>query len=84
MEGKTSQCHNSSEEKKTVQNTEKNLLDWAPLCTPPMPPVTNTGIPVLLAAIIVLDTVVAPVRPCKVQMLSYNTFCNKISAATIF
>lgn len=47
-----------------------------------MPPVTNTGIPVLLAAIIVLDTVVAPVRPCKVQMLSYNTFRNKISAAT--
>ena len=49
-----------------------------------MPPVTNTGIPVLLAAIIVLDTVVAPVRPCKVQMLSYNTFCNKILAATFF
>lgn len=49
-----------------------------------MPPVTNTGIPVLLAAIIVLDTVVAPVRPCQVQMLSYNTFCNKILPAFFF
>lgn len=40
-----------------------NLLDCAPLCTPPMPPVTNTGMPAVLAAIMVLDTVVAPVRP---------------------
>ena len=44
-----------------------NLLFSAPRCTPPMPPVTNTWIPAMCAAIIVPDTVVPPVRPCQIQ-----------------
>ena len=40
-----------------------HLLDSAPLCTPPIPPVTNMGMPALWAAIMVPDTVVPPFRP---------------------
>ena len=43
------------------------LLDSAPRCTPPIPPVTNTRIPALCAAIIVADTVVPPVSFYKHQ-----------------
>ena len=44
---------------------KSNLLVSAPLCTPPTPPVTNTGIPAWWAAIIVPDTVVPPDKPYK-------------------
>lgn len=56
-----------------------NSLDCAPLCTPPIPPVTNTGMPVVLAAIMVLDTVVAPVRPCRQVKHSYQHITNIMS-----
>jgi hypothetical protein len=39
-----------------------DLLCSAPRCAPPMPPVTNTGIPAACAKIIVPATVVAPVK----------------------
>lgn len=42
------------------QHTYICLHCSAPLCTPPMPPVTKTGIPAALAKIMVLATVVAP------------------------
>lgn len=44
------------------------LLFSPSLCTPPMPPVTNTGIPALCAAIIVADTVVPPESPWENNM----------------
>lgn len=51
---------------------------WSPVCslfspslwTPPMPPVTNTGMPARWAAIIVADTVVPPERHCRVTQES--------------
>ena len=38
-------------------------LSSAPLWTPPMPPVANTFMPAICAAIMVAATVVPPVRP---------------------
>lgn len=40
------------------------LLSSPSLWTPPMPPVTNTGMPARWAAIMVADTVVPPERRC--------------------
>lgn len=45
-----------------------NLLDSAPRCTPPTPPVTKIEIPAICAAIMVPETVVPPFSPCNMQM----------------
>ena len=38
-----------------------SIVTSPPRCTPPMPPVANTRMPAMLARIIVVATVVAPV-----------------------
>ena len=45
------------------RSAEMSKLCSAPLCTPPMPPVANTLMPAMCAAIMVAATVVPPVRP---------------------
>lgn len=47
-----------------VPPTPVCLLSSPSLWTPPMPPVTNTGMPARWAAIMVADTVVPPERRC--------------------
>lgn len=57
--------------KQNSSDIEKSRIYWffllfsPPRWTPPMPPVTNTGIPALCAAIMVPDTVVPPDKPCQ-------------------
>ena len=41
-------------------SAEISMVSWAPLCTPPIPPVAKTSIPASAAIIIVAATVVAP------------------------
>ena len=45
-----------------------SMVVVAPRCTPPMPPVANTGMPARLARIMVEATVVAPVPPVASRM----------------
>lgn len=45
-----------------------------------MPPVTNTGIPALCAAIIVPDTVVPPDKPCMRQQVTGSPQCDSENA----
>mmetsp|Transcript_4513 Transcript_4513/g.9709 ORF Transcript_4513/g.9709 Transcript_4513/m.9709 type:complete len:331 (+) Transcript_4513:397-1389(+) len=48
----------------SVRSAEMSMLTSPPLCTPPMPPVTNTLMPASAASSIVADTVVAPSSRC--------------------
>lgn len=46
----------------SVKSAEMSILDSAPLCTPPSPPVANTRIPARCASIIVPAIVVPPLK----------------------
>mmetsp|Transcript_36010 Transcript_36010/g.87018 ORF Transcript_36010/g.87018 Transcript_36010/m.87018 type:complete len:215 (-) Transcript_36010:151-795(-) len=52
----------------SVRSEETSHVCSAPLCTPPIPPVTNTSMPARLAMCMVPLTVVAPWEPLLIHM----------------
>lgn len=61
------------------ERTNTGLHCSAPLCTPPMPPVTNIGMPAALAKIIVLATVVAPALFCVKRLDQYQVIVDLVA-----
>ena len=54
-------------------DTDRHIysLVSAPLCTPPIPPVTNTGMPARRAATMVPETVVPPLKPLTTKHIMF-------------
>ena len=60
-----SKLHEGLRRNEAKMNPFDGLLFSPSLCTPPIPPVTNTSMPALWAHSMVADTVVPPQWPCK-------------------